>query len=327
MQLALRCCLPSAARAILLPRIALEALACTGYLAPRFLREYLRDELEGLGGFEAAYDRLFLAAGAARPAYWVQNLWLEPLRLPVDSITDAARKLRAIQRNWAPYLFQLHRRGVLIQEQLPSLPTRPRSFPLRLPDVPMGAWTLIDERTVLASPCCSSPLPNGEIHFVENHSDPPSRAYLKLWELFTVLRSAPGPGDSCLDFGASPGSWTWVLHALGARVTSVDRAPLEPRIARLPGVRHIRHNAFSLKPADFGPVDWFFSDVVAYPGRLWSWIEGWLAAGTCGHFVCTIKVQGRPERSLLEPFAAVPGARLMHLCHNRHELTWVLLSG
>lgn len=279
-----------------------------------------------MGGYETACDRLFLAPGGPRPACWVQNLWLEPVRLPVDSISDAARKLRAIQRNWAPYLFQLHRRGTLIQEQLPPVPDRPRRFPLSLPDTPMGGWTLLDERTVLASPRCSSPLPNGEIRFEENHVDPPSRAYLKLWELFTLLGKAPRPGDLCLDFGASPGSWTWVLQGLGARVTSVDRAPLEPRIARLPGVQHIRHSAFSLAPSQFGPVDWFFSDVVAYPGRLWAWIESWLAAGTCRRFVCTLKFQGHPERSLIERFAAVPSARLLHLCHNRHELTWVLLA-
>jgi len=289
------------------------------------LREHLLEELRSLGGFEAAYDRLFLAAGAPRRAFWVQNLWLEPVRIAVDSISDAARKLRGIQRNWAPYLYQLHRRGALIQEQLPALPVRPRSFPLRLPSAPMGAWTMLDERTLLASARCSSPLPNGEIRFEENHTDPPSRAYLKLWELFTLLGRAPGPGELCLDFGASPGSWTWVLHGLGSGVTSVDRAPLDARIAALPGVRHIRHNAFSLSPAEFGRVDWLFCDVVAYPGRLWSWLEGWLAAGTCERFVCTVKFQGLPERALIEAFASVPGSRLLHLCHNRHELTWVLL--
>lgn len=299
--------------------------ACTGYLAPRYLRENLHRELASLGGYEQAYDRLFLAAGAPRPVFWVQNLWLEPVRIPVSSISDAARKLRGIQRNWAPYLYQLHRRGALIQEQLPALPLRPRRFPLDLPETPMGGWTLLDERTLLASPRCSSPLPNGEIRFEENHTDPPSRAYLKLWELFTLLRRAPRAGEVCLDFGASPGSWTWVLHSLGARVTSVDRAPLDGRIAALPGVRHIRHNAFSLPPAEFGRVDWLFSDVVAYPGRLWSWLELWLGAGSCSRFVCTVKFQGPPERSMIERFASVPGSRLLHLCHNRHELTWVLL--
>ena len=55
----------------------------------------------------------------------------------------------------------------------------------------------------------------------------PSRAYLKLWEAFTVLGIRPAPGDFCIDLGASPGGWTWVLQSLGARVLSIDKGSVE----------------------------------------------------------------------------------------------------
>jgi 23S rRNA (cytidine2498-2'-O)-methyltransferase len=191
----------------------------------------------------------------------------------------------------------------------------------------VGSWTLLDSRTLIGSARCSSPFPGGIIEFEEDKT-PPSRAYLKLWEALTRLGRRPGPGDRCLDAGASPGGWTWVLARLGAEVNAVDRAPLEERIGAMPGVRYIRHDAFTLKPEDIGPVDWLFSDIICYPPRLYGWIEKWLASGLCRNFVCTIKLQGTPEGR--EPdfetprrFAAIPGSRVVHLYHNKHELTWM----
>ncbi len=71
---------------------------------------------------------------------------------------------------------------------------------------------------------------------IEDHIGPPSRAYLKLWEALVRFGRWPAPGDRCLDLGASPGGWTWVLAKLGANVTAVDKAPLAPAVAAMPGV-------------------------------------------------------------------------------------------
>jgi 23S rRNA (cytidine2498-2'-O)-methyltransferase len=120
---------------------------------------------------------------------------------------------------------------------------------------------------VLASPHCSSPFPHGEARFVEDRTAP-SRAYLKLWELFTLIAQRPQPGELCVDMGSSPGGW--VLQGLGARVISVDKAPLDPTLAKLPGIAYQRQSAFALDPRTMGPVDWLFSDVICYPKRLLS---------------------------------------------------------
>jgi 23S rRNA (cytidine2498-2'-O)-methyltransferase len=119
------------------------------------------------------------------------------------------------------------------------------------------------------------------------------------------------------------------LARLEAEVIAVDRAPLEPRIAVLPGVSFVKHDAFTLRPEDVGPLDWLFCDAACYPSRLYEWVERWLASGLCANFVCTIKMRGavggaaEPDFDTPRRFAAVPGSTVVHLWHNKHELTWI----
>jgi 23S rRNA (cytidine2498-2'-O)-methyltransferase len=287
---------------------------------------FVDDLIEELGGVREVYGRLVLADGPPRPAAWAQNIWLEPRIIPVASIGGAAKTLRAIQRNWWPYAHAHHRRAALIEERLPNVSAKPLVFPSPAPAAPLGSWTLLDPATLLASPRCSSPFPNGEAAFVEDRAAPPSRAYLKLWEALTLIGERPGPGDRCLDLGSSPGGWTWVLASLGAAVVSVDKAPLDPRVAAMRGVEVRRQSAFALEPREVGPVDWLFSDVICYPERLLRLVETWLEAGICRRFVCTVKFQGRTDRAAVRRFAALPNSRLIHLSHNKHELTWICLS-
>jgi 23S rRNA (cytidine2498-2'-O)-methyltransferase len=264
--------------------------------------------------------------------FWHQNTWLKPFRFDFDSINEAASMLREMGRNWAPCLFTQYRRGNLIKSKLPPLPAKKRPFPWLLPDTPMGAYTLLDAHTMLASIDCSSPFPGGIIDFEEDKEGPPSRAYLKLWEALTLCRKWPQPGERCLDAGASPGGWTWALSKLGAEVIAVDRSPLEPKIAGLKKVKYIKHDAFTLLPETIGKIDWLFCDVICYPPRLLQWIEKWLNSGLCDNFICTIKMQGSAKNSRMADFdtprifAGIPGSSVIHLYHNKHELTWIKLG-
>ena len=296
----------------------------TGYLAPD---GHLQDLLAELGETIAVHGRLALAEGPPRDIAWVANVWKKPERIAIASIAEGARQLRALQRNWALYDWQLHRRSALIAERLPHVAARPLVFPAPAPTAPLGSWTLIDAGTILASPDCSSPFPNGEARFVEDREGPPNRAYLKLWEALTLIGRRPGPGERCLDLGASPGGWSWVLQKLGAQVVSVDKAALAPAVAGLPGIEFRRMSAFALEPADFGPADWLFSDVVCYPARLLALVRRWLAEGRVANYLCTIKFQGETDMAAAREFAQIPGSRLIHLHHNKHELTWIRLDG
>ena len=294
----------------------------TGYLAPEGFSPELEEELGD--AVRAVHERLVLAEGPARPVAWVANVWHAPQTLKIASIGDAANQLRAIQRNWALYSQAHHRRAALIAERLPKVSAKPLEFGAPLPTAPLGSWTLIEPDTIIASARCSSAFPNGEANFIEDKTAP-SRAYLKLWETFTLLGSRPAPGEFCLDLGASPGGWTWVLQRLGARVLAVDKAPLDPSVGRLPNVEERRESAFGLDPRAIGKVDWLFSDVICYPERLLNLVRNWIAKGEVRRFVCTIKFQGATDFATMRAFAEIPGSRLLHLHHNKHELTWVRL--
>ncbi|MBC7172063.1 MAG: hypothetical protein H5U40_06550 [Polyangiaceae bacterium] len=295
-------------------------LDATAYLAPEGFEADLAMEL---GSPVERHGRLFLASGAPKPAAWAQNVWLEPNLAKVASIGEASRLLRGIQRNWAPYAFHLHRRTQLLVDKLPPIRFRPLVFPAAPPAAPLGSFCLVDSETLLYSASCTSPFPNGEARFEENHTDPPSRAYLKLWEALTRLGARPRPGDRCLDLGSSPGGWTWVLAELGADVTSVDKAELAPAVLASPNVHFERGSAFALDPRTIEqPYDWLFCDVICYPSRLLRMIERWLEHGAAKRFVCTLKFQGATDHETARAFAAIPGSSLFHLAHNRHELTW-----
>jgi len=104
-------------------------------------------------------------------------------------------------------------------------------------------------------------------------------------------------------------------------VLAVDKAPLAPRIAKLPGVEFRSESAFGLKPE---PVDWLFSDVICYPSRLLELAQRWLPMAR--NMVCTVKFQEKTDHAVVREFATIPGSQLLHLHHNRHELTWYRLA-
>lgn len=296
----------------------------SAYLAPDGFTDDLVAELGSR--VRDVYDRLVIADGAPAHAVWAENIWRNPQFIEIESIGDAAKKLRAIQRSWANYAFDFHRRSRLITEKLPHISGKPLVFGKPLPTSPLGSWTLIDDNLMLAASDCSSPVPNGAFIFEENKEEPPNRAYLKLWESLTRLPRMPQAGETCLDLGACPGGWTWVLQKLGATVISVDKAPLAQHIAALPNVKYMEQSAFALKPADIGQVDWLFSDIICYPERLLRLVSEWKASGLVKNFVCTIKFQGEMDFKTTESFLEIAGSTAFHLYNNKHEITWVCLE-
>lgn len=299
----------------------------TAYLAAQGFELQVREELGRRGAtIRAEHGRLLICDGPAVPAAWAANVWRDCLELPVSSIGTAAKSLRDIQRNWAMYAPLHHRRAALIREKLPHVSAKPVVFPAAAPVAPLGSWTLLAPDRMLAASTCSSPFGNGEVELIEDKAGPPSRAYLKLWEALVRLRHWPQPGERCLDLGASPGGWTWVLAKLGAQVVAIDKAPLDPKVAAMPGVEWRGESAFGLDPASVGPVDWLFSDIVCYPARLFTLVERWRASGLVRNFVCTLKFQGETDHDTADAFAALPGAQLLHLHYNKHELTFLLTT-
>ena len=293
------------------------------YLAAEGFEADLSEELHRRGIDDLEWHgRLALSKKPPLHAAWALECWDAPVLLPAPSVKAAADALRAIQRNWALCPTTHHRRAALIEARLPPVKARPLNFPEPAPTAHLGGWALLDAQTLLASPSKTSPFVNGEPRFIEDRAGPPSRAYLKLWEALTRLNRFPGPGDTCMDLGASPGGWTWVLARLGATVIAVDKAPLDPAIAAMPNVTWRGESAFGLEPE---PVDWLFSDIICYPARLLSLVERWMAAGAAKNILCTLKFQGETDHETAEKFAAIPHATVFHAAHNKHELTFAWL--
>ncbi len=288
----------------------------TAYLSPPGLEDRLEQELRSIS---ARYGRLFLTNAPLQKTHWAQNVWLDPRTISFRSISDAAAQLRPLQKLWSHTPFKNLRRAELIAGQLPYFSPKPLPFPSPLPQSPLGSFTLLDANTLLASPICSSPFANGEVHFQQSPL-PPSRAYLKLWEIFLKIGRRPLPREKCLDLGASPGGWSWALDQLGADVIAVDRSPLAPSLSH---ILFLQKNAFSLLPHHLPKLDWIFCDAACAPQKLFHWLQPWLSENV--HLVCTLKFQQATDADILSSFSAIPNSQLLHLFHNKHELTFLRL--
>ena len=301
----------------------------TVYLAsPGFLKELCRE----VGPSQQIYDDLVVTDGPAQAAVWARNIWQDAKQIEFKSISEGIRGLRALGLRWSYHHYQHpaqsnNRRAALISEGLVSPKFPLLQFPKDLlPNRSLGSWTMISENLILASSKCSATTPDGDIAFLEDKAVPPTRAYLKLWEVFTRLRITPKSGDFCIDLGSCPGGWSWVLAKLGCQVTSVDKANLDPEIAKLLQIKFIKASAFGLNPRDFPQMDWIFSDVICKPEKLLELVIQWLTVFPDANYVCTIKLQGDTDHAVVRKFQDIPDSTVMHLTHNKHELTWIKLA-
>jgi 23S rRNA (cytidine2498-2'-O)-methyltransferase len=139
-----------------MPEIRSAYLAATGFHEP------LAEELARRGAvIRAWHGDLALSEAPPVPAAWSLNTWLAPREIPFDSIGQAADSLRAIQRNWGSYQVEHFRRAALISAKLPVLRPKKLVFPQLAPAGHLGAWTLLAQDRMLASPAQSSAFING----------------------------------------------------------------------------------------------------------------------------------------------------------------------
>jgi 23S rRNA (cytidine2498-2'-O)-methyltransferase len=132
-----------------------------------------------------------------------------------------------------------------------------------------------------------SPFPKGELPVASDKSAP-SRAFAKLVEAELRLGRAIQAGETCVDLGAAPGSWTYVAANRGARVLAVDRSPLREDLMHRREVKFEPGDAFRYRPTR--PVDWLLCDVIAAPERSTALLLEWLQRGWCRHFIVSVKL-------------------------------------
>jgi len=102
------------------------------------------------------------------------------------------------------------------------------------------------------------------------------------------LTVTPGPGELCVDLGAAPGGWTYVLSNRGARVIAVDPAALRGDVASRRNVTAIRQNAFQYSPPE--PVDWLFCDMAYRPLEVAALLAKWADRRWARLLVANIKL-------------------------------------
>ena len=290
----------------------------SAYIAPSGRNRELKEEVKKVV-FEK--DSFLLSSLPARKSYWAQNVWYDPKIHKIESIKKAADFLRSLQRNWWHHPLSNIRRTKLIQDSLPAIKHAPLPFPTQLQERELGSFALLSEDELIYSTKCQSNMPNGEYLFVSPDYETPSEAYLKVWEALTRIGKVPTAKDFCIDLGSCPGSWTQAILALGARVASVDTAPLE--IEASPRLEFLKKDAFKLNPSEFENPNWIFSDIICYPEKLLALAKEWKKIHPNANFVFTIKFQGKWDRVCVEKFRQIPNSNVVHLFNNKHELCWI----
>ncbi len=292
------------------------------YWAPRDFAEDLAGEIARTSSLTLVThtEDLFLCSGQFTELAWSQWTWRNCQVLKFSSIGDAVKALKERGGLWCEKSLVKHRRAQLILDQLRSPSHLPKEFSqLGFPRGQLGAYCLTAENELFFSKELS-PSVAGDVRFVET-SEPPSRAYLKLWEAMSVYGLIPQRGDKCLEIGASPGGWTWVLSQLGCEVWALDRSPLAPKLMTNRLIHFKSGDAFVASPPDYPQIKWVFSDIICYPEKLLEWLKPWIAQPEV-NLVCTVKFQGKTDYDTMDLFKAIPRSRLVHLHHNKHELTW-----
>lgn len=296
----------------------------SAYLAPIGFEKDLEAELllRGVRVLEK-FDRLYLTEGSARDIVFAQDTWEEVELVEFTSISDGATKLKEIGTRFQHFPLKNIRRGELVLEKLPRARIKKYDFLETIPQSPLSAFSLLSENKALVAKRTQSVLPFGEINFNEDKENPPSRAYLKLWELFTLYGYMPKKGEAVMDLGACPGGWTWVLASMGCDVLSIDKAPLDPKIMAMSEVKFLQESAFGLRPQHVGAKSWLFSDIICYPHKLLELVNRWQESGLVANYACTIKFQSETDFETMFKFMEIPGSRVIHLSCNKHEVTWV----
>ncbi|MFB3880532.1 MAG: SAM-dependent methyltransferase [Armatimonadota bacterium] len=98
---------------------------------------------------------------------------------------------------------------------------------------------------------------------------PLNRAEWKIKEALEAFGIGLEPGARVLDLGAAPGGWTGVLARMAAEVVAVDPAELDPKVAALGNVRHLRRRAedAELRQEVSGPFQLLTCDMNVEPAE------------------------------------------------------------
>ncbi len=158
---------------------------------------------------------------------------------------------------------------------------------------------------------------------------PLNRAQWKIREALAAFEIELQPGSRALDLGSAPGGWVEVLAQAAGEVVAVDPADLDPRVAALPNVRHLRCRAEELaERRDLGGAfDLMTCDMNLAPlesARIMCRLSGLLEEGAPA--IMTVKYvtphRRKHEREARDELAErYEEIRMRRLPHNAYETT------
>jgi 23S rRNA (cytidine2498-2'-O)-methyltransferase len=156
-------------------------------------------------------------------------------------------------------------------------------------------------------------------------ADRPSRSARKLEEALVWLGTGPEAGELCVDLGAAPGGWTWLLLNRRARVIAVDPARMEPRLLEQRRLRHVQGSAFDWQPEE--PADWLFCDMAWRPLEVAQMLGRWARLRQTRMLVANFKLPMKRKAEMVARLCELLGAsgyrqlRTRQLYHDREEIT------
>ena len=276
--------------------------------------------------------RILITAPLKQRPLWAQDWWTDCQLISAENNIDNKLEKEALhflknQENIGVYhQTEINKLADRILKKVKLLPVKRIKYASPHPfNFKFYTWTVLSDFIIF----CKQPhqrFPLGWHEFEENKTLPPNRAYLKLWELFSVYNLAPEATAQALEIGASPGGWSWVLSQLIEKVYTIDRAALDPKLKEKSNIIHKIGDAFKLDPADFKKCSWFFSDIICTPEKMYETVSFWLENSSIQNFVCTIKFKGQCDFEILKKFEMIPNSKILHLYQNKNEVTWIKLD-
>lgn len=301
------------------PWLTSEALPSPPYLA--FCRQALPQAREiAAASINAWADQIVEAIAGVLPddQPWRLHLW------PHYGEGRAGEHRCALIHDSLTMRLKKRRRILLRHLEDSTLPLTPQTSLVQVVLLEPGAGFL----SVAAAPqphdlrAIVSSFPGGYVPIAEDKAAP-SRAFTKVVESESRLGEFLQRDQTCVDLGASPGSWSYVALQRGARVTAVDRSPLRDDLMRHPHLTFHQGDAFKFKPA--APVDWLICDIIAAPQRSMDLLLEWLRERHMRRFIVTLKFKGTDEYPLMtqlkqEAAPLCADFRLTRLCANKNEV-------
>jgi 23S rRNA (cytidine2498-2'-O)-methyltransferase len=219
--------------------------------------------------------------------------------------------------------------AAILSAELPDATRVDDSLLRRLGSMPFAQICLLEQGHAVAGVGYSNQaisLARGGRTRVRVTGELPSRAARKIEEALAWLGVSPGPGEVCVDLGAAPGGWTYVLSEKRARVIAVDPAKLRPEIAQRRNVEHVPGNAFTYAPKE--RVDWLFCDMAYRPLEVAAMLARWGRRAWARTLVANIKLPMTKKAEILARVVAILSeegewkhVRTRQLYHDRDEIT------